>query len=149
MNLNTVNKKWLAVYDKYAAAMYGLIFKLIPNEKIAGELLEKAFAEIVSKDLTKDIENARCSVLLRLTYKSAITQLKQRNISPRYEEINSDAILTALCAAKFPDEGISLDESRRMLRNRVNNIRSNMESQTPVSETNVSMYFKFRNPLSY
>lgn len=53
---NGEKKGYEILYKKYAAALYGLIFRLVKDEALAEELLQETFLRIV-KNMNSDDEN--------------------------------------------------------------------------------------------
>jgi DNA-directed RNA polymerase specialized sigma24 family protein len=70
------------LYDKYAPMMYGTILNITGDEKIADEILEKAFLELNSREILLQMHTTLCHSLLKHTYKSTLKHLKVRGLTP-------------------------------------------------------------------
>ncbi len=72
---------WEHVYDNYAPLMYGTILKLTEDEVTAGELLEKAFLDLIKHDILSSTSTTICHKILRHTYKVTINHLKSLGLA--------------------------------------------------------------------
>lgn len=87
---------WEVLYDKYAPAMYGIIYNLTKNKTIAEEIFTAAFLQLKEKRFFSDIKNTFCPLLLRYTYNFTIRQLKRFGINPKYSNSPEENKLTYL-----------------------------------------------------
>ena len=113
--MNNQHNQWESLYDKYSPIMYGLILKLIPEEKIALKILEGAFVQLKTKNIIDNDNYVQCSCILKNTYNYAIVELKSRNIIPQTEAIVRDTLIHIMCtgpiAINRSGAGKSLNES--------------------------------------
>jgi hypothetical protein len=102
---------WGNLYDKYAAAMFGLICNLTEDKLIAEDIFIKTFVSLKETLILTKIEFALYSNLLRFTHFYATTCLKDLGLTPNnynpYNEINLIHHLTTQCN--------SIDEAALML----------------------------------
>ena len=102
---------WGYLYDKYAAAMFGLIFNLTKDKLMAEDIFIKTFLSLKETLILTKIEFALYSNLLRFTHFYATTYLKDLGLTPNkyhpYNEINLIHHLTTQCN--------SIDEAALML----------------------------------
>ncbi len=74
---NKDEKAFSYVYDKYAPLLYGVILKRVPNEKLASEILKRAFIKIWNECKNLDCVNENLFTwLLSLTNKTAVADFK-------------------------------------------------------------------------
>ena len=102
---------WGNLYDKYAAAMFGLICNLTEDRLTAEDIFIKAFLSLKETLVLSKIEYALYCNLLRYTHFYAITHLKALGLKPNnynpYKEINLIHHLVTQCN--------SIDEAALML----------------------------------
>ncbi|MEO7523482.1 MAG: hypothetical protein ABIT58_05270 [Ferruginibacter sp.] len=126
---------WEFIYDRYSASMYGVIVKLTDNKKASEEILTMVFLELQNqKDFLKT-DQSLCAILLRYTYKFAITHLKEEDRKkqiPGNDNPNIIELLTTKCnslddVAKLLD--ITKDEAKTKLREAFLALRQDINQQ--------------------
>lgn len=67
---------WGNLYNKYASAMYGLIYNLTEDKLLAEEIFTNAFLELKQKQILSKIKYALYPIILRYTYSYTIKHLR-------------------------------------------------------------------------
>lgn len=91
---------WNALYDKYAAAMYGLIHSLTSSPEMAERIFMAAFRRLKSENKLKKITHALCPVILRYTYSCTMEMLPKQGINNVPEDARQDTKLISLFLTK-------------------------------------------------
>ncbi|UII28562.1 sigma-70 family RNA polymerase sigma factor [Fulvivirga maritima] len=69
------------LYENYSAALYGVILRIVVDEKVAEEVLQDAFLKIWDKIATYDAQKGRLFTwMLNLTRNLAIDKLRSKEI---------------------------------------------------------------------
>ena len=71
---------WEMVYDKYAAAMYGVICNLTDNTKLVEKIFKEVFIQVKEQNMLITNATSFVSTLLHHTYQYAVAQLKKHGI---------------------------------------------------------------------
>jgi DNA-directed RNA polymerase specialized sigma24 family protein len=85
---------WAQVYDTYAAMMDGIILNMTGDETMAEEILEHVFTELNTQQQFLKTPPALVHTLLKHTYKSTLTYLETRGLTPINAVLNNDYPLT-------------------------------------------------------
>ena len=84
--LTMLNKKdanaWVHLYDKYAAAMYSIVWHFTDNNEVANKIFTEAFLQLKEKNTLSKVEYALCPFLLRYMHNFASQYLKKSGINP-------------------------------------------------------------------
>ncbi len=102
---------WGHLYDKYAPAMYGLIYNLTKDKILAEEIFMSAFLELKQKQTLSKIKYALLPIILRHTYSYTTKHLRKIRVTPKILNPPKEAqvihLLTTQC--------ISLNEAASIL----------------------------------
>ena len=94
---------WEHIYDKYAAAMYGLIIKVTGDKNFAEEILANVFLELKEKQNISGPSYSLCAFLLRYSYNFAIHQINNNKVSQQTilhpDEKNIVELLCTKCSS--------------------------------------------------
>ncbi|REG94337.1 RNA polymerase sigma factor [Algoriphagus antarcticus] len=121
---------WRKLYDKYASAMYGLIYNLTKDKLLAEEIFMGAFLDLKQKQILSKTKYAFCPAILRYTYSYTTNHLKEIGIPPKNLNPPKEAelvhLLTTQCnslneAASILN--ISLKEAKKRLHFEFSNLR--------------------------
>jgi hypothetical protein len=74
---------WEKLYDKYASAMYGLIFNITKDKSLAEDIFMGAFLDLKQKQILSDIKYALCPAILRYTFSYTTKYLKEIGMTPK------------------------------------------------------------------
>ncbi len=88
---------WEFIYDKYAPAMYGIIYNLTGDKFMAENFLIGSFLLVKEKDPPLKIDPAFCTYLMRYAYNFTIQQLKKHGITPKEITPVTNKLLHLLC----------------------------------------------------
>ena len=105
-------KVWEHLYDKYAAAMYSIVWQFTDNKELADEIFTAAFLQLKQKNILIKIPYALHPYLLRYTHNYASQYVTKRGISA---SLNSRAIdlklIHLLCTQcnSIKDPAVKLD----------------------------------------
>ena len=95
-------QRWETIYEKYSGIMYSIILRLIPEESIAEQILKSAFLSLKTKNIISVHHLVLCSPILKYTYTYTLSELKNRDIVPKTENLSGDAVLNMLFTGQFP-----------------------------------------------
>jgi ABC-type antimicrobial peptide transport system permease subunit len=122
---------WKKVYDKYATAMYGMIFTFTEDKLLAEEIFMNAFIDLKQKQILSKIECALCPIILRYTYSCTIIHLKKNGILPKNLNSSKEAQLIYLLITKCNSLkeaasllSITVDEAKKRLQFEFKNLRT-------------------------
>lgn len=104
---NTNIKPPLSLYDQYGAMAYGVILQIIPDEKLAQEVLVELFNSLTFHNCGEGVSNALC--ILRNARNKAL-EFKNR-LNPSSEDtthIDGDSLPDLIFNLAFK-QGLSLD----------------------------------------
>ncbi len=87
-------KAWEHLYDKYAAAMYSIVWQFTDSKELANEIFTDAFLQLKEKNILLKMRYALCPFLLRYTYNFASQYFKKCGISALQNDkaVNSQLI---------------------------------------------------------
>lgn len=77
---------WEKLYDKYSAAMNGLIFNLTDDKILVEDIFVAAFLQLKEKQILSNVKYALCPAILRHTFTYTTKQLKQYGKNPKILE---------------------------------------------------------------
>ena len=80
-NKNDANA-WVYLYDKYAAAMYSIVWHFTDNNEVANKIFTEAFLQLKEKNILSKVGYALCPFLLRYMHNFASQYLKKSGINP-------------------------------------------------------------------
>jgi len=85
INMVQVNNpvEWRKLYDKYASAMYGLIYNLTKDKLLAEEIFMGAFLDLKQKQILSKPKCALYPIIMRHTYSFTTKHLREISISPK------------------------------------------------------------------
>ena len=113
---------WEALYDRYAAAMYGMICSLSNDLEMAEKILIDVFVKLKENQLLASIKIGLCANLLRFTYAHTIKQLGQSGLAPNainsIEEVNIIRLLCTHCC-NLKEVALILNQSEEELRKKL------------------------------
>ena len=73
---------WEQLYSKYAPLVYGVIYHITGEEKIAQEIFEEVFCDIKKKGVILEETPPLCTCLLRHTFSVTFLHLNSLGIAP-------------------------------------------------------------------
>jgi hypothetical protein len=73
---------WEQLYSKYAPLVYGVIYHITGEEKIAQDILEEVFCDIKKKGILLEETPPLCTCLLRHTFSVTLHHLNSLGIAP-------------------------------------------------------------------
>lgn len=82
--------------------MYSIILRLIPEESIAEQILKAVFLSLKTKNIISVHHIVLCSPILKYTYTYTLSELKNRDIVPKTENLSGDTVLNMLFTGQFP-----------------------------------------------
>ncbi len=95
--------------------MYSIILRLIPEEIIAEQILKATFISLRTKNIISVHHIVLCSPILKYTYTYTLSELKNRDIVPKTENLSGDAVLNMLFTGQFPtvekDNGVIMSDA--------------------------------------
>jgi DNA-directed RNA polymerase specialized sigma24 family protein len=103
INMVQVNNpvEWRKLYDKYASAMYRLIYNLTKDKSLAEEILMDAFLDLKQKKILSKPKCALYPIIMRHTYSFTTKHLREISISPENSNPPKEAelihLLTTQC----------------------------------------------------
>lgn len=121
---------WEHIYELYAGAMYGLIWKLMENKLRADEVFLNTFLALKSNRILDNVQQALLPVILRYTYAHASQQLKDMNLTVAAlntaKGVEIIHLLTTKCsslaeAAEYL--AIPIDDARKQLQDEFSDLR--------------------------
>lgn len=89
---------WKHLYDKYSAAMFGIIYNLTSDRKLAEEIFKETFIQLKERKILSKNTHALCSCLLKHTHTFAQQQLNDRGISLSYNHTEKTSLIEILCS---------------------------------------------------
>lgn len=94
---------WSHLYDKYASAMLGSIYKLTNDKILSEEILLKVFLELKQTQILSKIQLALLPVILRFTHLYTLKHLKVIGVSPKHLKQTKESklvdLLTTQCSS--------------------------------------------------
>ena len=81
LNKNDANA-WVHLYDKYAAAMYSIVWHFTDNNEVANKIFTEAFLQLKEKNILSKVPYALCPFLLRYMHNYASQYLNKWGINP-------------------------------------------------------------------
>lgn len=137
---------WQKIYDKYAAAMYGLICNLTDNETVAEEIFVAVFIQLKEKEILSKIKYALCATLLRYTFSYTIKQLNELGINAKsYNPVQEVKLIHLLCTqCSSLKELVSIlniteEEAKKRLRSEILNLRNQKNLVAGAYDSRVSI----------
>ena len=115
---------WRHLYDKYAHAMFGIIYNLTKDRTLAEEIFEEAFLQLKESKILSKNTYALCSCLLRHTHSFAQQQLKERGINNPINPIEKNSLITIFCS-----QNISLREVAAKLNISEKEVKENLRAE--------------------
>ncbi|MBA3704856.1 MAG: hypothetical protein H0W84_02835 [Bacteroidetes bacterium] len=121
---------WEQLYDKHAPVMYGAVFKMVKDEKMAKEIFKECFLQLKGNKNILSIRTDLCPFLLKyvngftLDYLKLNQQLVTEKVS--YESDRFSQVLTSRhISVREEDFDITLEqkEARKKLREEFNQLR--------------------------
>lgn len=112
---------WEYLYDKYAAAMYGIICKLTDDRTLSEEIFIGAFLQLKEKQILSKTTHPICVCLLRHTHIFAKQELTNRGINST-NKVEESSLINMFCSQHLTakDAAVKLNiteqEVRRKLR---------------------------------
>ena len=91
---------WENLYDKYATAMYGLIYNLTENKVLAEEIFKNVFLELKQKQVLLKAECSLYPTIIRYTYSYTTNHLKEIGINPKTLDSPKETQLIYLLTTK-------------------------------------------------
>lgn len=77
--LSKDKKRFGIIYDNYANALYGIIFKIVQNEEIAEDILQESFLKIWNNSHTYDSKKSRLFTwMLNIVRNSSIDYIRSK-----------------------------------------------------------------------
>jgi len=91
--LHQNDKRVIAIiYDQYAAALYGVVFRIVQSEEVAQDVMQDAFVKIWKKGMTYDsTKGTLFTWLLNITRNTAIDKLRSAGFRKRGKNQSIDA----------------------------------------------------------
>jgi RNA polymerase sigma factor (sigma-70 family) len=95
------------LYDRYSAALYGVVSRIITKEEIAEEVLQDVFLKIWDKIEKYDPAKGRLFTwMLNLARNQAIDKTRSREISKEGKTGGIDSIVNRVENREFTEQGI-------------------------------------------
>lgn len=134
---------WEKLYDKYAAAMFGLICNLTNDKTLAEEIFITAFLQLKENQILSKVKFSLYPTLLRHTFSYTTKRLKALGINPKIynplEEVKLIHLLSTQCNSIKEVASIfnmTEEETKKKLRAELLNLRNQKQSvETPQSIT--------------
>jgi RNA polymerase sigma factor (sigma-70 family) len=105
-------------YDKYSAALYGVIFRIVKKEEIAEDVLQEAMVKIWHSFSSYDADKGRLFTwVMNVCRNLAIDKIRSRQyrVGSRMQPIEESAALRQAAEPTFRPEHIGLQEMTRKL----------------------------------
>ncbi|TGD80657.1 sigma-70 family RNA polymerase sigma factor [Hymenobacter wooponensis] len=105
-------------YDKYSAALYGVIFRIVKKEEIAEDVLQEAMVKIWHSFGSYDADKGRLFTwVMNVCRNLAIDKIRSRQyrVGSRTQPIEESAALRQAAEPTFRPEHIGLQEMTRQL----------------------------------
>ena len=100
-------KAWEQLYDKYAAAMYSIVWQFTDSKEIANKIFTQAFLQLKENNILLKMHYALCPFLLRYTHNFASQYFKKCGISTlRNSKPVNSKVIHMLCT-----QGISIKDA--------------------------------------
>ena len=97
LNKNDANG-WVHLYDKYAAAMYSIVWHFTDNNEVANKIFTEAFLQLKEKNILSKVGYALCPFLLRYMHNFASQYLKKWGINPlQSSKVVDSQLIHLLC----------------------------------------------------
>ena len=103
------------VYNRHAAAAYGLARRMLPSQGAAQDVVQEAFLGLWRTDSYRPEKGSLRGFLLRIVHNRAIDVLR-RDRRRRTEEHGDDTVVSRLPAADCTDVEVEQHETQRLLR---------------------------------
>ena len=98
---------WRHLYDKYAHAMFGIIYNLTKDRTLAEEIFEEAFLQLKESKILSKNTYALCSCLLRHTHTFTQQQLKERGINNPIIPIEKNSLIEIFCSKNISQKEVA------------------------------------------
>lgn len=125
---------WESLYDKYASIMYGAVFQITKDERLAGAIFQESFLELKKNKNILKVKTGLCVFLLKYTHKFTFNYLKTMGLMYEIKNIHhtDPDPLTQLLSSKYitvkqsePELVLNQQkEARRKLREEFNQLRN-------------------------
>ena len=115
---------WRQLYDKYAHAMFGIIYNLTKDRTLAEEIFEEAFLQLKESKIFSKNTYALCSCLLRHTHTFTQQQLKERGIDNPITPIEKISLIDIFCS-----QNISLRDVAAKLNITEKEVKENLRAE--------------------
>jgi RNA polymerase sigma factor (sigma-70 family) len=105
-------------YEKYSAALYGVIFRIVKKEEIAEDVLQESLVKIWHSFQSYDASKGRLFTwVLNISRNLAIDKIRSRQyrVNSRTQPIEESAALRQAAEPSFRPEHIGLQEVTRQL----------------------------------
>jgi RNA polymerase sigma factor (sigma-70 family) len=105
-------------YEKYSAALYGVIFRIVKKEEIAEDVLQEAMVKIWHSFSSYDADKGRLFTwVMNVCRNLAIDKIRSRQyrVGSRMQPIEESAALRQAAEPTFRPEHIGLQEITRQL----------------------------------
>lgn len=94
-------KAWELLYEKYAAALYGIIYNLTDDSIIAEEIFIAAFLQLKEKEILSKVTHALFPCLLRHVHTFTRQQLKERRMPWQTKTAEETTLVNTLCTQQI------------------------------------------------
>ena len=101
------------LYDRYSAALFGVVQKIVRSDEVAEDVLQEAFMKIWKKINTFDEEKGRLFTwLLNITRNTAIDKLRSKAFknTEKTQEIDQEQMNRGSLSTETPTDQIGLKE---------------------------------------
>lgn len=128
---------WGHLYDKYAAAMYGIICNLTDDRSLAELILKEAFIQLKEKQILSKATYSICPYLLRHTHTFARQQLNEWDTPCSNRSVEQPSLLNMLCSQDLTIKqaasnfNISEEEAKKKLHIEFIEIRLRKKEEKP------------------
>ncbi len=128
---------WGHLYDKYAPAMYGIIYNYTKSKFLAEDILIKLFIKLHEKESTVKINFPLSVYIMRYTHSSTREELKNRDIKYIESPVKENSILHIFCSQFITlkevaaNLGITNEQARKNLYSEFLLLRSQNEVSHP------------------
>ena len=121
---------WEHLYNKYAPIMFGAIFRITDNRKLADEILIQSFIQLKKNNLLCETKKLLTVYLLQHTYATMLKILSANKITPKTSTILNGRfpIMNSVLYMPYQQRiaginGIIKEDATRSLRTELNQIR--------------------------
>ncbi len=99
---------WGQLYDKYASAMFGIIYNLTNDNNLSQEIFKAAFLQLKESGILEKVTHALCPFLLRYSNNFTRQQLLEQGIPCANSLIEESSLIDILCSSDHSIQSLAL-----------------------------------------